>query len=51
MIGNMKKFAGKNSIFNFNLVDENNTPINLHGVDFSFTLLLFTYTQNAPLFK
>lgn len=46
IITNMKKFYNKNGVFNFYLVDENNDPINLHGVDLSFTINFFTYTQN-----
>ena len=48
---NAKRFASKNAIFNFSLVDENSTQINLHGIDYSFTLVLFTYSPNLPLYK
>lgn len=46
----MKSFYSKNANFNFNLVDENNDPIFLHGVAFSMTLNLFTYTPNQPIY-
>ena len=51
MIDNMKRFAGKNSSFSFYLIDENGTPINLHGVDFSFTINVFQYTPNEIIYK
>ncbi len=51
IISNMKRFAGKNAIFTFNLVDEYNDPVNLHGVEQTFILALFRYTPNMPLYK
>ena len=51
IITNMKPFFSKNSQFSFSLVDQDNTPVNLHGVDFSFTLNIFTYTPNEGFYK
>ena len=47
----MKPFFNKNATFNFYLVDQNNDRINLHGVDFSFTLNIFTYTPLSNMFN
>ena len=43
----MKPYINK-ELFNFTLVNENNQIMNLNGVNMSFVLNLFTYTNINP---
>jgi hypothetical protein len=50
LIYNMKSFI-KNNKFNFYLTNENNSSINLNGIDFNFVLNLFTYIPNSKIYN
>lgn len=49
---NMKPFNNKSySTFNFQLINEDGIPLELNGVDWSFTLCFFLYIENKNIYK